>query len=58
MIVVILSGLWGVIHTSGIIGALGAVEWLTREDYHHTLNANVLGLIGENNLAGYFSIFV
>ncbi|XP_076087442.1 retinol dehydrogenase 16-like [Mytilus galloprovincialis] len=39
------TGLWGVVNNAGIAGAIGPVQWLTREDYRSTFEINTLGIV-------------
>lgn len=39
------KGLWGLVNNAGIAGAVGPVDWLSREDYDVCLAVNLFGMI-------------
>jgi len=44
-VTVIVWGLWGVLNNAGILGPIGAPEWMTIDDYRTTCEVNTFGLI-------------
>ncbi|RUS78638.1 hypothetical protein EGW08_013608 [Elysia chlorotica] len=38
-------GLWAIINNAGVMGTLGAVEWLKKQDYKQTLSVNMFGAV-------------
>ncbi|XP_052082336.1 17-beta-hydroxysteroid dehydrogenase type 6-like [Mytilus californianus] len=39
------TGLWSIVNNAGIVGTIGPVQWLTREDYRSTFEINTLGIV-------------
>ncbi|GFS01560.1 retinol dehydrogenase 7 [Elysia marginata] len=39
------KGIWAVINNAGVMGTVGACEWLKKKHYKDTLNVNALGMI-------------
>eukprot|EP00058_Branchiostoma_floridae_P018653 XP_002604142.1 retinol dehydrogenase, retinaldehyde reductase [Branchiostoma floridae] len=37
--------LWGLVNNAGVLGAVGHIEWQTREDFINTFNVNLFGMV-------------